>query len=1101
MKRRGFAHAVYLLVLLVLMTLFLSAFIRTCFRQPVDVQPPTSIKVVTPVAEQPQGPVQPVIPVLEQPSIPAIPSVPRFSRPPAVAQIEAEMLPLPPPVHLLSLPVFIPTVKALIPAPPVFAGSPAIKAFVPDPPYMFEPLVLSQEEYDMFYPQPSALTEPSDDFWADFFVVGQDATIAFEDGFYFLDLFVNDERVGDIEVEFLQEQRLLSTEDLSYYVGSYVTKTASNRLFGDGLEYISLDELNNRGVSARYDSVAFAIYLNFSIEDMPERSVSVTASSINRREQYGMSGAIVLKPAKFALASSLSLYAMLDYSSDFSQLKTQLASLSVSNRASFLGIGLNFYFSLSTKTPVFNPGSWNGFYDFVESNHRLSFGNVGTSLGSVSGASSNVGFTFEKNYAYGTGSAKGNQFEHRIVLVETSTVDISINGETVFNRKFAAGTYRLRDFVFTQGANQIKITITPENHPDDIQVEYVDMGYDYRLLGKGDSLYGFGFSVPKVKSSSAGAVVNLPWFDNQYLSYYIDKFTATYYQQTGLTDTFTFTTDLAFSPGVFSGTVNGVLATLLGTSQVQLTLGLDANNLTPSFAGSLSHRLSGNQGSKFGTLSATLNHSIPARATSAAAYSSVSTLSLSYSGSLTEKIRYTLSSNVIFNTAAANPSWSLSFASGFSPFKGFSLSGSLTANGSSADPLNPSVTAQISGSYSLGPKLSTNASTSIQSGTPFLNATATASSGLSWRPSASDSLNLSLSSFKFNDPKNHSLVGSWSHSGTLSSFSLRQQISNSYQNMSTTFTANTSFAYADGAFAIGKAVNESFLLVKPVGELRKSEVSVARSLDSAPSYLPRPLGSALYNNISTNVKNSVVVFSSGATDYSAGSSFVFEISPRSRQSFVAKLDVDPAFTVSAVLLMTDASPYIQYSSPVYKVVVDETGKEELIRDDALYLFTDQEGRFILSEVKSGTYLFDLQVGDLWYAVRFTVPVIETEELGLDRVLLLEDFWVADPAFIERIIVTDVFTGEQVQQEEDVFGTELAVGYDAQVTLDVVDRISEETFWNIIFPPFDESDFSFEQFDDDFVTDADFQFDERIFDELVGTDAQDSSAQQVYTAAP
>lgn len=1101
MRKRGFAHAVFLVVLLVLLTFFLSAFIWTCFHQPVGVEQPAPIRVVTSVVPQPQVPIEPATVLPDQPVVPAIPATPRFSGKPIVEEIVREVKPLPPPVHLISLPVIKPIERVVLPPAPRFAGPPTVKPLVPDPPYMFEPLVLTEQEYDMFYPQPSAFAEPSDDFWADFFVVGQDATIAFEDGFYFLNLFVNDERVGDIEVEFIQEQRLLSTEDLTYYVGTYITKAAYERIFGDGLQYLSLDDLKSRGVDARYDAVEFAVYLNFSITDMPERSVSVTASSINRREQYGMSGAIVLKPVKFALASSLSLYAMMDYPSDLSQFKSQLVSLSVSNRASLLGIGLNFYFSFSSKAPVFNPGSWNGFYDFVESNHRFSFGNVGSNLSSVTGANSNFGFTFEKNYAYGTGSAKGNQFEYRIVLVEPSTVEIFINEVSVFGpRDFQPGTYRLKDFVFAQGANKIKIVTKLKNSGEE-KVEYVDMGYDYRLLGKGDSLYGFGFSVPKVKSTSAGALINLPWFDNQYLSYYLDKFTATYYQQTGLTDTFTLTTDIAFSPGIFRGTVNGVVATLLGTSQIQLTLGLDASNYTPSFAGSLSHRLSGAPDSWFGTLSATLNHSIPARPTSAAPFSSVSTLSLAYSGSLTEKIRYTLSNNVIFDTAAANPGWSLSFASGFSPFKGFSLSGSLTANGSSTDPLKPSVTAQISGSYSFSPKLSANSSTSIQSGTPFFDGTTTSSAGLSWRPSGNDSLNLSLSSFKFTDPKNHSLVGSWSHSGNLSSFSLRQQIYNSYQNMSTTFTANTSFAYAGGAFAIGKSVNESFLLVKPVGELKKSEVSVARSLDSAPSYLPRPLGSALYNNISTNVKNSVVVFSSGATEYSAGSSFVYEITPRSRQSFVAKLDVEPSFTVSAVLLMTDSRPYVQYSSPVYKVVLDEAGNENLIRDDALYLFTDQEGRFILSEVKSGTYLFDLQVGDLWYAVRFTVPEIEADKLGLDRVLLLEDFWVADPAFVERIIVKDVFTGEQLEEQEDVFGTELATGYDAEVTLDVVDRISEEVFWNIIFQPFDESDFSFEQFNESFVTDADFQFDESLYDALVTEGEQDETAQQVFTAAP
>ena len=1104
MKKRGLAHAVILVFLLVLTTLFLSAFLYTCFSRPAPTQSPPQIQLtqVPPLAQEPEERPEPTqerpLPIVQ------IPSPPSFAALPTIERQVVQPKPLPPPVHLISLPR-IPTpvrhvaepVAPRVPKAPKFAGEPVSRAYIPEPPYIFEPLVLTEEEYDLFYPAVTA-EEPDDDFWADFFVVGQDQNIAFEDGFYYLKLFVNDEVVGDIEVEFLGESRLVNTGELALYVNPYLTEAAKSRIFGDGLPSLSIEQLNERGVEAYYDAIEFSIHLTFSIADMPERTISISSSTINRREQYGLSGAIVLKPAKFALASSLSLYALLDYPSDFSGITNKLLSLSVSNRASLFGIGLNFYFSLSSRDPIFTPGSWSGFYDFVESNHRLSFGHVGTNLNNTIGTSTNVGFTFEKNYAYGTGSAKGNQFEYRIILVEPSTVQIEMNGEKVFDRKFQAGTYRLRDFIFTQGANQVKITIIPDARPDDIQVDYVDMGYDYRLLGKGDSLYGFGFSVPRVKSTTASAPINIPWLDNQFLSYYPDKFTATYFQQTGLTDTFTFTTELALSPGYFSGTLNGVLATLLGTSQLQLTLGMDESMSTPSFSGSLSHRLSGRPDSDFGTISTTLSHSIPARS-STTAYSSVTTANLSYSGKFTEKIRYTVSANTIFNTVASNPSWSLSFASGFSPFRGLSISGSITANAAAATYLKPTISAQISGSYSFSPRLSANTSTSLQSGSPFFDGTATSSLGVNWKPSTNDNVSFALSSFKYDDPKNHALNASWSHSGKLSSFSVRQQVTNSYQNMSTTFTANTSFAYADGAFGIGKSVNESFLLVKPTGELKKSQVSVARSLDSAPSYLPRPLGSALYNSISLNTKNSVVVFSSGATEYSTGASFVYEMTPRSRQSFVARLDVEPSFTVSAVLLMVDGSPYIQYSSPVYRVQKTEGG-EELLRDDALYLFTDQEGRFILSEVKSGTYLFDLKVEDLWYAVRFTIPDFDPDTVGLDRVLLLEEFWVADPAFEQRIVVQDALTGLEVEEEEDVFSTSLATGYDAEVSLEIIERIDEETFWNIIFPPFDESDFNFEVFGDGFVSQDDFAFDEQAFDAMVG-EQEDATATQVFTAAP
>ena len=171
--------------------------------------------------------------------------------------------------------------------------------------------------------------------------------------------------------------------------------------------------------------------------------------------------------------------------------------------------------------------------------------------------------------------------------------------------------------------------------------------------------------------------------------------------------------------------------------------------------------------------------------------------------------------------------------------------------------------------------------------------------------------------------------------------------------------------------------------------------------------------------------------------------------------------------------------------------------------DTLYLFTDQDGRYILSEVKSGTYIFDLQVGDMWYAIEFTVPSTEGQKVGLDRVLLLEDYMVGDPAMDGRIVFHDAAAILIVDEEgeEDIFGAELSAGYDAELALEVVDRIDEESFWSLIFPPFDESAFSFEFFDDGFVTQEDFYFDESIFDALVTGHDEGDVGTQVVTAAP
>ena len=1091
MKRKGLAHAVILGGLLAFVTLFLISFLWTCFQVPGTAPPQEGEKLIPITTIERKSPPIPGLPsFVGEPAVqllevvpPALAPIPAVGVEPVAKTVIIEQeasIPLPPPEHLIWLPRIPETIK--VPAVPR-SLTVSSKLHVPDVPFLFEPMVLSEEEYDMFFPVMSDPQVMDDDFFSDFFVVGADSTVAYEDGLYYLGLYVNGDYMGDIEVKFEGDVQSVSTAELKIFVGEYITKGASGRLFGDQLPYLSIEEINARGVEAAYDSAAFTIALNFGLEDMPERAVSITATSINRREQYGMSGAIVLKPAKVSIASSLSLYTLLDYATTPSiDLNNSLVSLSVSNRLAILGVGLNFSFSISSSNTAdtsFTLGSWNGFYDFVETSQRLSFGNVGSNLNtSISGATP-FGLQFEKSYSYGTDRAKGNQFEYKIVLVEPSKVVISINGNEIFTKDFPAGTYRLKDFVFTQGANVVKIMTIPAARPDDVIVEYVDMGYDYRLLGKGDTLYGFGLTVPKLKSASKSGdawAPNLPWYNGQYLSYHLDKFTATYWQQIGVTNTFTFSSDLAFSLGIFNGMVNGVFASMIGTSQIQFTIGLDDKYgwESPSLGGTLNHRFSGRSEAKFGTVNLGLNFLKPYPNTLGDSPVSLGG-NLSYSGNLTKDIRFTLSGSITQVVGKSSPSWNASFSSGFSPFKGMSLNGTISLNAQDSAPLNPILTAQITGSYSFSQKLNASASTSQQTDKDFSSVTGSSSLGISYRPSSKDSLNLNLSGFRFKDPLNHSLVGGWSHSGELVSFSLRQQASNSYERMTTTFTANTSLAFADGAFALGKSVNEAFFLIRPVGELKRAQVSVARSLDSSPTALKRTLGSALYNNISTNTKNTVVVFSTGSTDYSTGASFVYEISPRSRQAFMAKIDIQPSFTLSGILLKSDKTPYEQYSSPVYSVTTNEEGREVMTRDDALYLFTDQDGRYILSDVLPGDYLFDLKVEDLWYAVRFTVPEVQAGKTGKDRVLLLEQFWVSDPALEQRIIVKDAFTQENVEEEVDVFGTELVTGYDADVTLTIVERIDEETFWKIIFPPFEQDAWSFDEKTTPEVTENDFFF--------------------------
>ncbi|MFA6681786.1 MAG: hypothetical protein WCS35_07120, partial [Sphaerochaeta sp.] len=93
------------------------------------------------------------------------------------------------------------------------------KPHVPDVPFLFEPMVLSEEEYDMFYPVVSDPQVMDDDFFSDFFVVGADSTVAYEDGLYYLGLYVNNDYLGDIEVKFEGDAQSVSTAELKLFVG------------------------------------------------------------------------------------------------------------------------------------------------------------------------------------------------------------------------------------------------------------------------------------------------------------------------------------------------------------------------------------------------------------------------------------------------------------------------------------------------------------------------------------------------------------------------------------------------------------------------------------------------------------------------------------------------------------------------------------------------------------------------------------------------------------------------------------------------------------------------------------------------------------------
>ena len=59
------------------------------------------------------------------------------------------------------------------------------------------------------------------------------------------------------------------------------------------------------------------------------------------------------------------------------------------------------------------------------------------------------------------------------------------------------------------------------------------------------------------------------------------------------------------------------------------------------------------------------------------------------------------------------------------------------------------------------------------------------------------------------------------------------------------------------------------------------------------------------------------------------------------------------------------------ASPLYKISMDESGIMQMDQLDA-YVFTDSDGRFVMSGLQPGMYGFDVQNGAGWILAVFTV---------------------------------------------------------------------------------------------------------------------------------
>ena len=933
----------------------------------------------------------------------------------------------------------------------------------PFEPYLFDPIVQTQEEYDLFNPKEIQPEDITDDFFDDFYIAGESDQSLFDDGIYYLSLFVNGDRVGDVEAKFEGDVYSIGVQSLYDNISNILSESGIQRLFSDSApEYYTIDELNQLNVKTSIDFIAFEVYMDFGIDDIPIQYLPINKieknTLISRNEKYGFSDATILDPSFFAFVSSLNLTSSYSYGSSINENKL-ITSLNMSNSLSigkvYIDFANSFQYSLSQSTNSFeyNISTWNGYFDLRDKNLRISFGNIGSFLGTEG---TPVGFSIEKNYSFGEGTPLEHQFIKRYLIETESNLYVYVNDEEPVIKKLKKGDYILKDFPLSQGANHIRVKIEPFDKSYPIILDEFDMPYDSRLLSKGDYLYGLSAAISKSqRSATSTSWFTLPYLDGKFYDYDFTDFDTRFYLNVGLTNTFTINSSFAFSFDEIQSSFEGILATMSGPFSARLFANY-SQNYSPKVSLDFSHTFA----TSIGNINNSISLALPVWVNETGALSSSSELTLSFGYSMENEdlppLSMTLSSTINNNGIK----WQSTFSSSYSPLPGLSLNGALNIS-------NVSYTSEIDISLQIGMGFTL---LNNLTGSNSLSSTGASSLSVNYKPTDKDSLQFNIGGIQYFTPTKPVYNLAWQHSDAYYTFLIRQNMANDLSIQNTTATLSSALFFADGLFAINKSSASNFVILKPRGSYANNPISIGKTNSSNLNVLKTIFGNAVYTQLVGNSKNNLIAYGTSDSLYNSGGSFSFELNTNTRTGYAKTLDSPISYTVSGVLLQSDGSPFEQYSSPVYKLLVDENGVEYLEPDEQLYLFTDLDGRFILSEVKPGTYLFDMSNGqNQWYGLYFTIG----EDIKSKKSVILLNTYKQEI----QDEITNAFEVASTDENADTvstFGDKLASDYLDIIELSIEKYENEETFWNTIFPPLDEGvdDFAFEDTAEDWQNNID-----------------------------
>lgn len=863
----------------------------------------------------------------------------------------------------------------------------------------------------------TGLSPEEADFWASFYIAGQD-DLALEDGYYYMDLYINGNHTGTIEVLIEDGLSSLNSRELHSYINGNVIESLSDMIFSSGDAYIPLSDLEELGVSCESDNSNFEIRLTFSTSDMPVQILSVRGTS--RHSVFRpIAGGMWLDPAVFVLRSNYSLTARLSHLQEFDPYDSMRFSLTSTNTGRLLDLNFNFswYMNFGADYFDFNLGSYNFYTDFEDAMVRLSFGNVSPDVLYPSGRS--IGIRFDRSYAYGPSDAvRGSQTETMLVAEKQSEVTIYNEGREIFRRTLDPGRYRLQDFILYTGANEILIRVEPlDGSP--AQESVMTVNYSSSLIAPGD--FYFGASLVTGRETVYGkngreGVLRIPAGDGQYYEYDWRNITASFYLRTGLTESMSISTavglqnvpdeEYAWNPRM---KLNSELthANILGTTRYTFNIDEEYGNNRrfgmPGIYARIGHQTSTGW-TPLSSISFSFTYSNPQEIGRENGHRL--SVSAGISGRLGILSWSSSFSGTMYTDRMNELSWSQSNSLNLNLSRNFWMSGSLMFNGNAQD---TNVYGRIYATIRFD-----GGSVSASSSMDSMSASASYLKG-----NHALSSSFSMNSFS-SDVSDYSIGAGYSYSGDYFNFGASMSSDVLFRNTNLQLSLSTSSVFADGLFAFGSSIPSNFLMIRQKGALKGNELTLGSPGTSSAVDLDSTFGTYMYTGLSTTRGSAFSLYSNGSDSFANSSVFDINIPENDRYGYVLRIDADETYSVAGYARVNDVI-WANGSSPVYLYSVDDNGNAVLTATE-IYVFSDKDGLFVLSGLEEENYAFDMNIGGEWYLAVFTV------DAGV-------------PSGSVQLLTT---TGDNT-------GVNLPDVYSGSVSFTLQDVLSSDDFWTMIYP--------------------------------------------------